>query len=47
MLRTNCDVMCDVIDGLIRKSIVGFRGEGEWKISFVVDCDVCMVYGLL
>lgn len=26
MLGTNCDMMCDVIDGLIRKTIVGLDG---------------------
>lgn len=42
MLGTNCDMMCDVIDGLIRKTIVGLDGISGVE-NFVVDC-VCAVY---
>lgn len=37
MLGTNCDMMCDVIDGLIRKTIVGLDGiSGKFLLSSIV-----------
>lgn len=43
MLGTNCDMMCDVIDGLIRKTIVGLDGISGVENFFCRRLCVCGV----
>lgn len=50
MLGTNCDMMCDVIDGLIGKTIVGLDGISGVENFFcrrlcVCGIRVCVIYG--